>query len=432
MLAICCTIMFSEGFYATQIFPYVSWMTQDLRGNEVSLGTFTGLLYTAQSCGSLSSAYMWAKASNTYGRKKCLIVGLLCSVVTTFAIAFSTNYWTTFTLRLLSGLLNNNLSIVRTSLRESFASESEDDTSAFSMLSVAFGASCVAGPSLGGLLFGQQPTQMSILHAWSPPMLLCTMFYLSSVVVVQTCFPETKNSREKTSLEQTSEMDKEQRPVLLLRQPSFLMLLAMGGGHSYVFTGWELVYPLYARLQRFEGGEQWKTSQIGITFLVGSLGLMSYAPFLYPKFAKGTTVLHLWICQWILPLIAMPLFCRALSYMVASNVDSQSLPLVVLNYGSQLVVSVLLGSQFISIQLLLNQYVAQAQDPSTLLAIANSYLVTTQGIVRAVSPLVTGSLFTLGRHGILTGVSLPFDHLSLVGLTLCVLCAISYGRAIGA
>mmetsp|Transcript_32070 Transcript_32070/g.92127 ORF Transcript_32070/g.92127 Transcript_32070/m.92127 type:complete len:529 (-) Transcript_32070:122-1708(-) len=434
-IAICCIVMFAEGFYATHLFPYVSAMTEDLRNTKQSLGAFTGLVYTAQSAGMLCSALLWAKASNFYGRRLCLMIGLCCNVLTTLAVALSTDYWAIAGLRLLSGLLNNNLSIIRTSLRERFAMAGEDDTAAFSLLSVAFGASSVAGPSLGGVLYGILPADMWPLQPWSPPMLMCTTLYFTSFVVVACCLPETADLQTTrgdgpvASSGSIPEAPVYKRP--LLRKRRFLMLLAMGGGHSYVFTGWELVYPLLAREPRAQGGEEWRTSDIGFTFLVGSVGLMLYSLFVYPKLAKRMSVLHLWIYQWGLPLLAMPAFPRVLDFLVRAGAASRSLPVLLVNYGTQLVVSVMLGSCFIGIQLLLNGYVSEEPDSQRLLALANSYLVTTQALVRAVSPMISGSLFTLGIHGDLGstfGAALPFDHLAVVGFACGVLCAIAFER----
>jgi len=203
-----------------------------------------------------------------------------------------------------------------------------------------------------------------------------------------------------------------------------------GGGHSYVLLGWELVYPLLARLRRSAGGEAWGTPEIGCTFLVGSVGLVLYSLLLFPRLAARTGIARLWMCHWALPLLAMPAFPRVLEWMVRAGASSASTPVRLWNYAVQLAVSVLLGSQFISLQLLLNGYVAEEPDPQRLLAVANSYMVSTQALVRAVSPLVSGSLFTLGIGDWKStfGAALPIDHLALVGLASGVLCALAFER----
>mmetsp|Transcript_65206 Transcript_65206/g.204335 ORF Transcript_65206/g.204335 Transcript_65206/m.204335 type:complete len:414 (+) Transcript_65206:152-1393(+) len=410
-------------------------MAEDLRGSEESLGTFTGLLYTAPSCGMLLSAVVWARASNTYGRRWCLLLGLSSNVAMTMAIALCTDYWAIVGLRLLSGLLNNNLSAVRTTLRERFAvAGGEEERRAFSLLTVSFGVSSVAGPSLGGMLYGQSPAGAGLLQPWSPPMLTCTGFYFACLVVVALLLPETADFQELRKppsgggLAAAGEGGQE---VPLLRRGRFLLLLAMGGGHSYVLLGWELVYPLLARLRRSAGGEGWGTPEIGCTFLIGSAGLVLYSLLVFPRLAARTSVSRLWMYHWALPLLAMPVFPRALEWMVRAGVSSASMPVRLWNYAMQLLVSVLLGSQFISLQLLLNSYVAEQPDSQRLLAVANSYMVSMQALVRATSPLVTGSLFTLGIHGDwkdIFGAALPIDHLALVGLASGILCALAFER----
>jgi len=428
---IACVIMFSEGYYATQFFPYVATMTQELRGNNDNLGCFTGFVLTAQSAGMLSSASVWANLSNRFGRRRCLLVGLSFSTITTALLSLCTDYWTAVALRLLSGLLNNNLSIVRTSLREAFQTEGQDDTSAFSMLSVAFGASSIVGPSLGGFLYGIEiPGIRDSMQQWTVAFLSCTLLYFICVLASAAILRETSVISLSEGKPVPTALAPEEVSVPLLQKRSFLLLLAMGGGHSYVFTGWELCYPLLARVPRGEDGENWTTSQIGITFMIGSVGLMFYALFLFPKLAKKVPVLKLWLWTWVPPIIIMAVFPQVLGYLLETGWDSRSLPVQVANYISQFVVSVTCGSNFISIQLLLNTYVSREPDGPRLLAVANGHLVSTQALVRALSPITSGFLFTIGlKHSIpYISQSLAFSHLSLIGLVFCFIAAIRFGK----
>lgn len=301
-----------------------------------------------------------------------------------------------------------------------------DDTTAFSMLSVAFGASSIAGPSVGGLLYTRLPGSGAFLPSWAPPFLLCMALYCVSLGVIVKWLPETANLDDRDEREAINMENKPSGGVRrLLREAKFILLLIMAGGHSYIFTGWELVYPLFARLHREEGGEEWLTCDIGLTFLVGSIGLMSYSLLVYPRLAKLMPTIHLWIWQWVLPILIMPIFPRLVQLALMHGFHHKGCILRLLNFGAQLIVSILLGSKFISVQLLLNSYVSGQQE---LLALANGYLVSTQALVRAMSPLSTGSLFTLGVHGHITGQALPFDHLALAGLVCGVACAVAFER----
>lgn len=432
---ISCLIMFTEGFYQTQVFPYGPAMAEVLRGTTASVGTCTGLLFTAQSCGMLATAYVWANISNWYGRRICLLTGLVSSMVLSVAMAVTTDYWLFIALRLISGVMNSNLSIMRTALREMYHHEDEDDTQAFSTLSVAFGASAVCGPSWGGLVYGTfLPVGGNWQQPWSLSFLVCTLMYVVCLVVTAVWLPETAfldkmpGEQFKAAQAKNGGAQRSTPKPGLLRDGNFILLLLMGGGHSYIFTGWEIAYPLMARLPSSVGGEQWSTSSVGITFLSGSLFLMLYSLFVYPPVAKKMKVIRIWIYSALPPLLAYFAFPHMLSYLFENGYGGDSITVVVLNYGAQAIISMLFGSGFISIQLLLNSYVSSMPNSSDLLALANSLLVSTQALVRAISPIMTGSLFTLGLKEVYLSRSLPFDHLGVVGFLTVVLPALLFER----
>jgi len=297
-------------------------------------------------------------------------------------------------------------------------------------LSVAFGASSVVGPSLGGLLYGHRlPMLGAWQHNWTLPWLLNSLFYLVSVSITAVVMPETAFlNRSSAAASTTSGLG-------LLKDTSFLLLLTLGGGHSYVFTGWEHVYPLLASIPRGHYGEAWSSAQVGVTFLIGSFTLMLFSLAVYPAMAKRVPRIYIWIFSWIPPLVMIPLFPRLLTWLIWNGMSSTSMEVQALNYTVQIVTSTLLGSGFISIQLLLNDYVSKLPNSSAQLALANSMLVSTQAFVRAVSPMVNGSLFTLGRKGESAEVvsqvvtrALPFECLAVVGFFACIACAVWFRR----
>mmetsp|Transcript_97785 Transcript_97785/g.169347 ORF Transcript_97785/g.169347 Transcript_97785/m.169347 type:complete len:478 (+) Transcript_97785:48-1481(+) len=433
---VACVIMFAEGYYATHHFPFASWMTEELRGTDENLGTYAGLLNSVVSIGMFLSSYVWAKASNRFGRKICLLVGLFSSAISTLLLLLSTDYWTVVCIRFVAGMMNNNLGIVRTALREAHQLAGEDDTSAFSTLSVAFGASSIAGPSLGGLIYGRCPEGLlaTFCKPWTAAFLLCWLFYALAFAMTAINMEETADFSKTRGLTLSPGSRAASKEGLMNKVP-FLLLLVMGGGHSYVFTGWELSYPLLARVKRSDGGQGWVSDQIGVTFMVGSIGLVIYSMAIYPKLVKRVSALRAWIWSWCLPVILLPLFPRILT--ASCRAGASDLTIAVMNYSMQLVMSVFLGGGFIGIQLLLNSYVGEQRSGAVLLQVANMNLVSTQALVRTVSPLSTGKLFELGLaadhsqafgEASLVTRALTFDHLSVVGIICCILCALLFSR----
>jgi len=277
-------------------------------------------------------------------------------------------------------------------------------------------------------------------NPWSAAMLTCVFLYAVCFAFTWWRLPETAFLKpQRSSARRTESTIDEHRGVPLLHDTNFLLLLIMGGGHSYVFTGWEIIYPLFARLPLEERGEQWTAAQIGVTFMMGSIGLCLYSLACYPFIAQRLPFIRLWCISWVAPLLVMPAFPRLLTALCSARecAENGSSGLVsALNYGAQVCVSVLLGSGFISIQIVLNNYVGSRSDGKSSLALANSMLVSTQALVRATSPMATGALLGFGlkqeespgRWAFTR--SLPFDSLALIGLAACLLAALVFERRV--
>lgn len=429
-----CLIMFAGGFRATQLFPYAPAMTENLRGELAVQGFWTGLMLTAQPLGMLPTANLWAHAANSYGRRKCLIVGLLSNIFTLLLIATSKSYWMVVLLRFLAGTLDSTLSIMRTSLREAHQAARQDDTWGFSILSVSFGASSMAGPALGGLLYGYEPIPKPWeCQPWMVPYMLTALIYVLAALFAYIWLPETLplDKFGSTSSSKQGVPDK-QVSSGLLRQTSFLLLMIMCGGHSYVYTGWELAFPLLARLPTQDGGEHTSPAAIGWTFLVGSVGLMIYTLSMYPKLVAQHSPLRVWKYSVALPVPVIIFFPRLVKALFSNASLHHSPALNLINYTSQLFVSVLLGSGFTSIQLLTNGYVDKLPNSAESLSLANGWLTFMQALVRAVSPCVTGLLFLVRNNPspILSeeGSALPFDSLAAVLTICCWVSAIAFSK----
>merc|ERR1711953_738945 len=96
----------------------------------------------------------------------------------------------------------------------------------------------------------------------------------------------------------------------------------------------------------------------------------------------------------------MMIFPRLLNELSSEGGPIRSLLVQAVNYASQLLVSVLLGSNFTSIQLLANSYVASLPDSSKNLARANCWLNSIQALVRSISPSLTGAMFAARKSSI--------------------------------
>lgn len=394
-------VMFAEGFCATMTFPFASFMVQRLRGTDESLGIMTGLFFTAFPFGSLLTARMWGSAANRLGRRACLLVSLSFSTWLTFAIAICPVYEFIVMLQFLRGSLNCSLAMTRTCLRERVDELQGDEVWAFSVLQASFAASSVVGPAVGGFLYGWPVNHDSILP-WASPHIAAFGLYILAFTFSYAFVVETVN------LEVTS------KEVSLFGHVSIIHLLIMVAGHSYVFTGFQVGYPLFAR----NSLEAWTSTRIGVAFLIGSVGLLFHTIFTYPAMVKRMGLSTFWSWSWIVCIIVLITFPRILNLLLTLGFDGKSSIIAVANWVPQLCISMFQGCNFTTLQLMMNRLISARDDAEHALPLANAWMVSMQALARAISPVMTGSL--LAYPTVCQGV-LAFDALAGIAALCCLL-----------
>lgn len=404
-----CVVMFAEGFCATMMFPFGSFMVEKLRGSDEHLGLMTGLVFTAYPVGSLLTARTWGSMANRIGRRACLLISVGFSALHTFAIAACPSYELVVFLRFTNGMLSCSLPMTRTGLQEAMHQLKGDDVWAFSLLQAAFAASSVLGPAVGGCIYGY-PINFDFILPWTPPFSLACCFYISAWVVSYAFMFETVDLHVPSSLR-----SRQSNEVVLFSSIPLMCFLVMAAGHSYVFTGWEVGYPLLARNNTLEG---WCSARIGFTFLIGSVFLLFHTLFTYRPMVKRMGLHSVWNRSWILCILALAMFPRVLKTLLASGFASTSWPVIAANYVAQIFISVFQGGNFTTLQLMLNRLISARDDSEYALPLANAWMVSLQGLARATSPVMTGNFAAYPSP--FEGV-MAFDALAGVATVCCVM-----------
>jgi hypothetical protein len=301
--------------------------------------------------------------------------------------------------------------MARTCLKEKVQEIRGDEVLAFSLLQTAFAASALSGPAIGGMVYGT-PLGFAWLPPWAAPQLIGFLLYVGAIIMTYFIMVETAD------LDVPSELRRQRSEgVIITNDRSMLYLFAMVAGHSFVFTGWEVGYPIMAR--KHIGGESWTPSMIGITFLVGSAGLFLHTLFTFPIAVKELGLGKIWWNSWVICIIVLMAFPRILNLMLALGLDRLSLGVYAANYVSQFFVSVSQGCNFTTLQLMLNQYIGQRPDGEYALPLANGWTASLQALARAISPVMTGTL--TASPSVCYGV-LAFDVLAIVSAVSCLVC----------
>ena len=159
MFVISC-IRFSEPIAFTSLFPYVYFMIRDfnIAPHSTDIAKYSGYLSASFAFCQFFCCVQWGKASDKYGRKKILLMGLLGTAVSMIIFGFSPNFWVAVFARSLMGCLNGNIAVLRTAIGE-IATHKNHQSIAFSTLPLLWNFGAVIGPIIGGSKYFTRPKQ---------------------------------------------------------------------------------------------------------------------------------------------------------------------------------------------------------------------------------------------------------------------------------
>lgn len=111
----------------------------------------TGLLVAAYPIGQMMTSMLWGRLSDTYGRKPAILLGLTISVTANLAFGFSRSIGMLLFWRVLAGMANGILGVMRTMTAE-IVKDRTYQTRAFLALPLIFNSGRVAALAIGGCL----------------------------------------------------------------------------------------------------------------------------------------------------------------------------------------------------------------------------------------------------------------------------------------
>jgi MFS family permease len=139
------------------LLPYLYYLVKSILSDPEhssapqKISRMTGLLVAAYPIGQVSTSMIWGKLSDAYGRKPAILLGLLISVTANLAFGFSRTIGMLLFWRVLAGMANGNLGVMRTMTAE-IAKEQRYQTRAFLALPLVFNSGRVAALVIGGCL----------------------------------------------------------------------------------------------------------------------------------------------------------------------------------------------------------------------------------------------------------------------------------------
>ncbi|KAF5019864.1 hypothetical protein F66182_8100 [Fusarium sp. NRRL 66182] len=447
-LAIMAVARVAEPMAYTSVFPYLPSMVSSFGVPTNKVGSWVGITSGVFSIAQSITAVAWGKASDRYGRKPTIILGLLSTMICFIIWGMSTSLPMAITIRAIQGGGNGNVGIIRTMVAE-MVPERSLQPRAFSIMPLVWSLGSIIGPSFGGF-FAEPAEQYPHIFGhidffkrfpYALPNFILTIFFLISVTVatlfLHETLPSKRGHRDWGLLvgERITRSFKGSRPTPSTRRPSFvdgeatsplLPNKTMPKKHTreqpgnakrervitrqtamnllaYTFLAFHSVaydqilsvflrHPVEEHTHAntsfpfyFSGGFGMSHSQVGSIYTVYGIVCGAIQFLLYPSLVARYGVLRCFrVCCLLLPL----------SYFLT--------PYCVLFPTSQTRMAALLGVMFIKAAGIIVAF------PSTTILLTNSctslsvlgtlngYATTFSGLGRALGPASTGALFSWG------------------------------------
>jgi len=148
-LTILAVARFSEPLALTSVFPYLPEMMESFGVDKDDVAWWAGVTSAVFSLAQSACAVAWGRASDRFGRKPIIVIGLLNALFTFIIWGMATSLPMAIFVRALQGGASGNVGIIRTMVAE-MVPEKELQPQAFSLMPLVWSIGSVFGPAFGG------------------------------------------------------------------------------------------------------------------------------------------------------------------------------------------------------------------------------------------------------------------------------------------
>ncbi|KAL8704407.1 MAG: hypothetical protein Q9201_002433 [Fulgogasparrea decipioides] len=135
----------------SSVFPYLPEMIESFNVPKNEVGRWAGITSAVFSLSQAATGIFWGRASDRFGRKPVILLGMICVMSTGLLFGFSQNLVMAIIARALAGASNGNVGILRTTVAE-MVPQRELQPMAFSVMPLMWTIGSIFGPGFGGAL----------------------------------------------------------------------------------------------------------------------------------------------------------------------------------------------------------------------------------------------------------------------------------------
>ena len=152
-LAILVLARLAEPLVQTSLQSYMFYQLRSFNPklSDATVSSQAGILQASFSAAQTLTGVFWGRTADTYGRKRVLLLGSLGTIVSCLGFGLSKNFWLALSFRILGGLVNGNIAVMRTMISEIIV-EKKYQARAFLLMPMCFNIGVIIGPVLGGVL----------------------------------------------------------------------------------------------------------------------------------------------------------------------------------------------------------------------------------------------------------------------------------------
>lgn len=189
---ILCIGYITESFNLYCLYPVINFLLlkYNIIDNINNAGYYSGLFMAIYSIAQIFSCGYIGKLGDIYGKKKVILIGMICSAVLYIMLGLSTNLYLILIIRFLTGLLCANNGLFKSFVGE--LSNQETEGRNFGLMMVSWSIGIILGTVIGGNTF-------ELYFITYPILILCLItscLYIFFSIMIYKYIEETINKKE--------------------------------------------------------------------------------------------------------------------------------------------------------------------------------------------------------------------------------------------
>ena len=164
---------------------------------------WAGVISAVFSLSQALTGIFWGRASDRFGRKPVILVGMVCIMLASVFFGFSQSLEWAIVARSLAGAVNGNVGIIRTAVAE-MVPQKELQPKAFSIMPLVWTIGSIFGPGFGGALANPAQKYPQLFESnhllqkypFALPNLVSGLFFLVGLVVGSLFLKETLETQK--------------------------------------------------------------------------------------------------------------------------------------------------------------------------------------------------------------------------------------------